>query len=119
MIIFKEKIFADQFWKVDSRLRHILFALSGFVSQSFGKDIVVTSALRDDPGSLHAYGRAFDIRIEQVGNKHFTDEETEQIKEFVSAYEYDEKHKTLFVHGEPPHGHLQVNSGDYTKLRKI
>ncbi|MFQ6609323.1 MAG: hypothetical protein ACE5D7_00845 [Fidelibacterota bacterium] len=120
MIIFKTGDLEPQFDLLDERLRHIVFALAGFVDHEFGKDFIITSLYRDDAKSVHHWWRGCDFRIHQAGkDPYYSDEEISKIKRFCSRYEYNKDRygiNTLKVHGTPPHGHLQINDLDYTRI---
>jgi hypothetical protein len=119
MIVFKSGSFEPQFDELDNRLKHIIYALAGFIENEFKKDLVITSVWRhSNTESTHYYYRAIDFRIHQSGQEepYYTEEETIEIEKFLGCYRYDSSHLTLRIHGEPPHGHLQVNREEFTRL---
>ncbi|GEM_PF-1923440 len=122
MILFKHDTLTAQFDELDGRLRHVVFALAGFIQHAFGKDLVITSIYRDQVGSTHRYLRAVDFRVQPLGQPAiYTDEEIEQIKKFCATYVYDRKRpglNTLRVHdaGTGLHGHLQINGFGITEM---
>ena len=122
MIKFKHpQTFVPQFEQLDSRLKHIIYGLSGFVAQEFSKDIIVTSVYRDQEGSTHKHWRAIDLRVKQTGEAIYTFEELKRIEKFLDNYIYDPSRplkKTYLIHGDNNqlHLHLQVVGGNKTLL---
>lgn len=123
MIKFKHNELEEQFEVLDDRLQVIGYALSGYIAQEMGKDLIITSVYRgDNKFSTHKYYRAFDFRVEPAGGDAiYTPEEIEKIKRFCAHFIYSSnpkkyKFKTLKVHGPVKHGHCQVNGEGVTEL---
>ena len=124
MIKFKSDIIAAQFDSMDERLRHIVYALSGFVWERYAKQITLTSIFRSGDPGVHGCWRGCDVRVKPVGvNSMFTFLEIKEIERFLDHYVYDESRpllKSYVIHGDKGqvHLHLQVNGGNFTKIFK-
>jgi hypothetical protein len=102
---------------LDSRLKFIIYALAGFVWESFGKPITITSIYRAGDKGVHGYWRGIDIR-----SIYFTDDEIKEIKDFLNTNIVygDNVHNTCVYHdvGQGIHFHIQVSSNDATSIQK-
>ena len=104
--------------RLDSRLRFLVWALVGFVSQ-FRKDLIITSIFRPDPGSVHGHWRGIDAR-----SSIFSSTQRQRILAFTNQLRYDRAKPELdtAIHhnvGQGWHFHLQTNSGAETILVKV
>jgi hypothetical protein len=120
---------------LDSRLRIITYALSGFVYDAFGKTLTITGIYRTqdeqnaiykdnedyqkDPWlSFHQFWRGIYFR-----SIYFTDPELTEIEQFLNNnFLYDKigAHKTALIHniGVGNHLHVQVSNEQNTSIIK-
>ena len=130
-IEFKTHNLELEFLNIDSRLQVIIYALSGFVSFNFGKNITLTELMRTQEmqdsyyssnpkykikpfKSVHQFGRGADISV-----KYFTDEELKDIYLFLNkSFAYSNAFKTAVIHdvGLGKHLHIQVDSDGATEI---
>jgi uncharacterized protein YcbK (DUF882 family) len=108
MLKYKEPQFEDELLQTSPKLQGILYSIVGYRQEKFQADVVITSVIRkDNPDSLHYYGRALDIRV-----KDWTEGSIEDISNFINrAFPYGKEGLvTAYVHGEGinKHIHLQV-----------
>ena len=109
MILFKHPEKQRDFARIDTRLREIVQFMDAYAYSTWRDDLVVTSIFRDDPNSVHAYGRGIDLALLIKGN-------SEQLRRIVNQkFDYDLARPELETipalrHGTAPHFHVQVRA---------
>jgi len=109
----KEDKLREQLYLINPRLRAIVLDLAFWVWREYGKELVITSLIRDQAGSVHKYGRGADVR-----SYNFTSIQIETICNHVNDnFLYypnlpKSSRKTALYHdvGQGAHIHLQVSS---------
>lgn len=94
----------DDFRKLHPRMIALALYVDHLAITLFGKQITITSMLRDD--GIHACGRAVDFSI-----KNFKQKELDAMKSIIErAFPYGRGKPTFYQHGEGDneHIHLQV-----------
>lgn len=139
MILFKEdngeKLEQEWHWpSLDARLRFIVYAISAYMWEHFGLNLLITEIYRtsemqdsyykDNPdyqikkwNSVHQYWRGIDFRTSDM-----TSSQMQELKTYVNSLVAYGKEgiSTLIIHdiGLGSHGHLQCNSGNETILKR-
>ena len=132
MIYFKTEEEQEEFWKLDTRLRLLLYMIEEYIlGLNEGVDgVLVTDALRtkhEDNAlgavGIHPTGRALDFVLVDVDKKRVT--KPTLVSKILSVINnhvlYNSgPYKTLIYHdvGHGAHFHLQVNRSGETILRK-
>jgi len=128
MITFEDsnyKRLSEEFKLIDSRLSIIIYAISGFMNRYMPtKVLCIIDIHRLDPGSVHHYWRAVDMRT-----KHLTKEEGNEIYAFIEkSIQYDPNRPDIeVVHDERElenrsplatgeHFHIQVDPNNLMKF---
>jgi len=128
LIVFKAPELAWEFEGLDSRIKTIVYAASGMLSEKHNTNLTITCVYRDEAG-LHGLYRAVDIRIiPSGGSRVMSLEALNDLQTLINAFVYDEARptlNTLYIHeNRGPggkaglHGHLQINGSKKTTLIK-
>lgn len=102
--------------RLDKRLRFIIVAVVGYVSDVMEKDVVITSIFRPGDSGVHGCWRGIDLR-----SWLYTDQEIRKIVRFVNdhvPYNSGRRYKTCLHHnvGQGVHFHFQCSRGRCTRL---
>ena len=103
MLLFKCPNLKDEFNEITDKLKTILFAIAGWRDFYYHKDVVITSLIRrDNPNSVHYYGRGADLRIHD-----WTNDEISRAKLWIDTiFPYGKGKPTFYP--ESDHIHIQV-----------
>ncbi len=119
-ILFKEHKLIS-YWNsplLDNRLKFIIYALSAFTLDEFGKSVTITSIYRKGDKGVHGYWRGIDIR-----SHYYTNDEIGEIIKFLNKTVIygNPSYTTALYHGvgQGVHIHIQVSWEAYTTLKKV
>ncbi|MCK5504565.1 MAG: hypothetical protein KAJ10_05355 [Thermodesulfovibrionia bacterium] len=109
----KDDKLREQLCLINPRLRAIVLDLAYWVWREYGKELVITSLLRDQEGSVHKYGRGADVR-----SHNFTSIQIAGMVSHVNEnFPYHPKHlksvkRAALYHnvGQGAHIHIQVTA---------
>lgn len=104
---FKDNRLKRQLAELTPKCLFLLSFFNLFSFEEFNKTAYITSLIRkSDKTSVHAFGRGVDIR-----SSIYTEDQKNKLLQFFDDFPYDSKRpkmKTLILHGEAEHFHLQT-----------
>lgn len=108
MILFKEGLDQREISRISPKLRRIVEVYAYLAKVLYDDDIVITEIFRNDPKSVHQYGRGVDIAILERGKVQGSEHLRKTINVLFPYRGGEWETIPSLNHGTAPHTHIQV-----------